>query len=189
MTVVPNTQLEPPWLIVPRTETFFLLFLSSPLQFWVSFRTHGKIVKDFLNWFKVVSSLEPRIQLTWSDVVSVVQLLSCARLCDPMDCSMPGFPVLHCLLEFAQTHVRWVGDAINQLILCHPLIWAINKWWGYGLIHTHQLGKDLTFFLVGWKCSSRQMPLFWYKFGAKAIVWPSYSWTAQKLTSSLRAAR
>ena len=31
----------------------------------------------------------------------------------PMDCSMPGFPVLHHLLEFAQTHVSWVGDAIQ----------------------------------------------------------------------------
>ena len=34
---------------------------------------------------------------------SVAQL--CPALCDPMDCSMPGFPVLHCLLQFAQTHV------------------------------------------------------------------------------------
>ena len=34
-------------------------------------------------------------------------------LCHPMDCSMPGFPVLHRLLEFAQTHVHWVGDAIQ----------------------------------------------------------------------------
>ena len=32
----------------------------------------------------------------------------------PMDCSMPGFPVLHQLLELAQTHVHWVGDAIQQ---------------------------------------------------------------------------
>ena len=31
-------------------------------------------------------------------------------LCDPMDCSMPGFPVLHSLLELAQTHVHWVSD-------------------------------------------------------------------------------
>ena len=31
---------------------------------------------------------------------------SCLTLCDPMDCSMPGFPVLHYLLEFAQTHVQ-----------------------------------------------------------------------------------
>ena len=34
----------------------------------------------------------------------VVQLLSCVWLCDPMDCSRPGSSVLHCLLEFAQTH-------------------------------------------------------------------------------------
>ena len=37
---------------------------------------------------------------------------SCPTLCDPMDCSMPGFPVLHCLQEFAQIHVQWISDAI-----------------------------------------------------------------------------
>ena len=41
----------------------------------------------------------------------------CPTLCDPKDCSMPGFPVLH-LLEFAQTHVHWVDDAIQP---SHPL--------------------------------------------------------------------
>ena len=35
-----------------------------------------------------------------------VQALSPVQLCDPMDCSMPGFPVLHHLLEFAQTHIH-----------------------------------------------------------------------------------
>ena len=35
-----------------------------------------------------------------------------------MDCSMPGFPVLCCLLEFVQAHVHWVGDAIQP---SHPL--------------------------------------------------------------------
>ena len=43
----------------------------------------------------------------------------CPTLCDPMDCHMPGFPVLHHLLEFAQTHVHWVGDAIQP---SHPLL-------------------------------------------------------------------
>ena len=38
---------------------------------------------------------------------------SCPTLNDPMDCSMPGFTVLHYLLEFAQTHVHWVDDAIQ----------------------------------------------------------------------------
>ena len=34
-------------------------------------------------------------------------------LCDPVDCSTPGFPILHHLPELAQTHVHWVGDAIQ----------------------------------------------------------------------------
>ena len=37
----------------------------------------------------------------------------CQTLCDPMDCRTSGFPVHHCLLEFAQTHVHWFGDAIQ----------------------------------------------------------------------------
>ena len=45
--------------------------------------------------------------------VVVVQLLSLAQLCDPVDCSMPGFSVLHYLLQFAQMHVHCVGDAIQ----------------------------------------------------------------------------
>ena len=43
---------------------------------------------------------------------------SCLTLCDSMDWSTPGFPVLHRLQEFAQTHVHWVGDAIQP---SHPL--------------------------------------------------------------------
>ena len=39
-------------------------------------------------------------------------------LCDPMDCSMPGFPVHHQLPEFTQTHVHCVSDAIQP---SHPL--------------------------------------------------------------------
>ena len=38
-----------------------------------------------------------------------------------MDCSTPGFPALHYLPEFAQTHVHWVNDGIC-LILCCPLL-------------------------------------------------------------------
>ena len=44
---------------------------------------------------------------------------SCLTLCDPMDSSMPGFPVLRCLPELAQTHVHWVDDAIQP---SHPLL-------------------------------------------------------------------
>ena len=44
--------------------------------------------------------------------------LSCPTLCDPKDCSTPGFPVHHQLLEFTQTHVHRVSDAIQP---SHPL--------------------------------------------------------------------
>ena len=47
---------------------------------------------------------------------------SCPTLRNPMDCSTPGFPVHHHLPELGQTHVHWVGDAIQHLILCHPLL-------------------------------------------------------------------
>ena len=43
---------------------------------------------------------------------------SCLILCDSMDCSTPGLHVHHQLLEFVQTHVHWVGDAIQP---SHPL--------------------------------------------------------------------
>ena len=43
---------------------------------------------------------------------------SCPTLCNPLNCSIPGFPVLHYLPEFAQTHVHWVSDAIQP---SHPL--------------------------------------------------------------------
>ena len=39
-----------------------------------------------------------------------------------MNCSMPGFPVLHYLPEFAQTHTHWVGDTIQPSHLGHPLL-------------------------------------------------------------------
>ena len=53
----------------------------------------------------------PSLQLS-----SVAQ--SCLTLCDPMDCSTPGLLVHHQLLGFTQSHVHWVGDAIQP---SHPL--------------------------------------------------------------------
>ena len=51
--------------------------------------------------------------------VAAVQSLSQSDLWDPMDCSIPAFPVLHYLPEFAQTHVHWANDAIQ---ISHPLL-------------------------------------------------------------------
>ena len=44
---------------------------------------------------------------------SVAQSCPCSTLCNPMDYSTWGFPFLHCLPELAQTHVLWVGDAMQ----------------------------------------------------------------------------
>ena len=79
---------------------------------------------------------------------SVAQL--CPTLCDPLDCSSPGFPVFHRLPEFAQAHVCWVSDAIqlsHSLSSCSPpalnlsqhrvLFQWVSSW--------HQLDKVLEF--------------------------------------------
>ena len=58
--------------------------------------------------------------LTLCSCCSVAQ--SCPTVCDPMDCSTPGFPVLHHLLEFARTHVHRVGDTIQPSHPCRPLL-------------------------------------------------------------------
>jgi len=78
---------------------------------------------------------------------SVSQL--CPTLWDPMDCNMSGLPVHHQLLEFTQTHVHWVSDAIQP---SHPLSYpspAFNlsqhqclfKW----VSSSHQVAKGLEF--------------------------------------------
>ena len=48
----------------------------------------------------------------YSITCSVAQLYQ--TLCNPMDCSTSGFPVLHYLPEFAQAHVHWISDAIQS---------------------------------------------------------------------------
>ena len=62
--------------------------------------------------------LEKPVEWANGVIVVTVQSLSHIRLCDPMDCNTPGFPVLHYLPEFAQTHVHQVSDAIQP---SHPL--------------------------------------------------------------------
>ena len=56
-------------------------------------------------------------------ILSSVQFSSvtqaCLTLCDPMDCSRPGLSIHHQLPQFSQTHVHWVGDAIQP---SHPLL-------------------------------------------------------------------
>ena len=75
---------------------------------------------------------------------------SCPTLCDPMDCSTPGFHVHWQCLELTQTHVHWVGDAIQPSypLLCpSPPTFNLSqhqglfKWVNY----SYQMAKVLEF--------------------------------------------
>ena len=61
--------------------------------------------------YKEFDTSHPSVQSS-----SVAQ--SCSTLCDPMNCSTPGLPVHHQLLQFTQTHVHQASDAIQPP---HPL--------------------------------------------------------------------
>ena len=80
--------------------------------------------------------------------IAVVQLLSCLTLCDPIDCSTSGFPVLHYLLESSQTQIHWVDDAIQPSYTLSPSSHpALNLSQHQGLFQlvgsSHQVAKVL----------------------------------------------
>ena len=81
---------------------------------------------------------------------SLCESCCCVRLCDPMDCSMPGFPVHHQLPELAQNHVYWGGDAIqsfHSLLSPSPPAFNLSQHQGlfYGVSSLHQMAKVLEF--------------------------------------------
>ena len=84
---------------------------------------------------------------------------SCPTLCNPMNCSTPGLPIHHQLLESTQTHVHLVGDAIQP---SHPLLSpspALNLAQHQGLFKwvssSHQVAKVLSYFKDWkWCCES-----------------------------------
>ena len=81
-------------------------------------------------------------------------------LCDPVDCSTPGFPVLQYLLEFAQTHVHWVSDAIQS---SHPLLPSSSP--ALNLSQWIHWGKK-------WK--KKDLPMVFSSELALHIRWPKY---------------
>ena len=92
---------------------------------------------------------------------------SCLTLCDPMDCTMPGLSVHHQLPEFTQTHVHWVGDAIqpfHPLSSPSPLTFNLShhqglfKW----VSSSHQVAKVLEFQL---QPQSFQWNSDWFSWG------------------------
>ena len=79
-----------------------------------SHRTSVIISNNLSVWSSVMYNHKNLHSIQFSSVTQ-----SCPTLCNPIDCRMPGFPVIHCLPKFAQTHVLWVSDAIQP---SHPLL-------------------------------------------------------------------
>ena len=77
-------------------------------------------------WAPIHRITKSQIWLKWLSMQCNQSFISIAQLgltlCDPMDCSTPGFPVYHQLLALAQTHVIESVMPSNLLILCHPLL-------------------------------------------------------------------
>ena len=95
----------------------------------INLSTPQETVKDREAWRAVVHGVTKG--WTWLSNWTAMKLIlakpltqfssvtqSCSTLCDPIDCSTPGLPVHHQLPESTQTHVHWVGDAIQP---SHPL--------------------------------------------------------------------
>ena len=68
---------------------------------------------------KEIKPVNPKGNQSWIFTGRTDTEAETPTFCDPMDCSTPGFPVLHHLPELVQTHVHWVGDAIQP---SHPLL-------------------------------------------------------------------
>ena len=78
--------------------------------------------RNYIQYPVIITTMERDMKKNMYVFVVVVQSLSHVQLFRPMDCSTPGFPVLHHLLELVQTRVHRVGFAIQHLVLCPPLI-------------------------------------------------------------------
>ena len=127
---------------------------------------------------------------------------SCHSLCDRLDCSMPGFPVLHHLPELAQTHVHWVGDAINHLVLCRPLLLLPSvfpnirvfssestlciRWpkiWGFSISTSNEYSELISLRIDWFDLAVQETPksLLWHH-NSKASILPCSTFLMAQLT-------
>ena len=90
--------------------------------------------------------LEHAVRLEKNRYLKVSHLVVSDSL-ETKDCRMPGFPVLHGLMEFAQTHIHWVGDAIQPFLPLLPPSPAFNSSQSQGLFQwvssSRQVAKEL----------------------------------------------
>ena len=94
--------------------------LSSPSPLALNFSQHQSLFQGAGASRQVVKVLELQLQHQFFQWIYCSVAQSCPTLCDPMDCSTPGFPVIHYLPELALS-IESMRPS-NHLILCHPLI-------------------------------------------------------------------
>ena len=131
-----------------RVNCIHMSFLSKWIwvDFWTIFITGSALCSFMSHYLSIVNELELiLINKTFlinsynEGFVVVVQSLSCVQLF--VTPCLPGFPVLHCILEIAQTHVHWAGDTIQPSCpLSSPSPPAFNLSQYQGLNHVfHKL--------------------------------------------------
>ena len=135
-------------IFLTQGSNLLLLLGRRILYHWATRKAHYYIT-SILYQVENIPNVSPSLYLCFFHQFSSVAQL-CPILCDPMDCSTPGFPVHHHLLELSQTHLHWVSDAIQP---SHPLLSpsppAFNLSQHQGLFQwvssSHQVAKVLEF--------------------------------------------
>ena len=112
---------QPSW-VSPKPQLKVLHSLSAQTSSWGREVAEGHPRQGTSSWRFELTQRHLRRKAHKHDILYISCWCSvskmCLTLCNPMDCSTPGFPVLPHLSEFTQTLVHWVGDAIKP---SHPL--------------------------------------------------------------------
>ena len=101
-------------------------------------------------------------------------------LCDPMDCSTPGFLVFHHLPEIPQTHVHWVGEAIQPSHPCGPLLPSIFP-------SIRVFSNELAFRVIGASASASVLPMNvqgWFPLELTGLILLLETWYTHSSSSS-----
>ena len=157
------------WLFYVKFKNCTFWSRKSPVKPGISYSENKKILQEWCKHIKKLMILLKRdpISKIWHNLNfknknsyneasvqfnSAVQ--SCLTLCKPMDCSMPGFPVYNQLPKLAQTHIHWVGDAVQSscpLLSPSPPAFSLIRWpnWSFSISPSNEY-SGLIFFRIDW---------------------------------------
>ena len=177
--------------------TSFIEFFSSRISVWFCDKSVILFGEEFpsywfhfwAQWTAFLSSLS----FHHNYCCSLTQ--SCPTLCDSMDCSMPGFPVLHQLPKLAQTHVHWVTEAVQPSYpLSSPSPPAFNlsqhqwpKYWSFSISPANKYSGLISFRIGLISLPSKGFSRVFFRitvqkhkfFGIQPSLWPNshiYTW-------------